>query len=100
VERDLCRHCRQQPVVGCKRKYCDVCSPLASLFWKRVHRRLWKAAGDQYWLTDWKHKTPDERRAYFRVYMRAYRQRQQNREAPAMGFAANGPHTHQRRDSR
>jgi len=43
--------------------------------WKRKHRRVWKSAGDKYWLSDWKHKTPEERKAYFRAYMREYRKK-------------------------
>jgi hypothetical protein len=75
MEQVTCRHCGQA-LAGRQRHYCTECGPLASRLWKRAHRRLWKAAGDRYWLTDWKHKTPDERRAYFRTYMRAYRRRQ------------------------
>jgi len=89
VERTACGHCGQQLLVGRQRKYCDLCSPLASLLWKRRHRRLWKAAGDPYWLTDWKHKTSDERRTYFRDYMRAYRRQQRN--PPAMSLMSDAP---------
>jgi hypothetical protein len=81
MEKGTCRHC-SEPLKTGQRKYCAHCAPLASRLWKRDHRRLWKAAGDPYWLTDWKHKTPDERRAYFRTYMRRYRRRQQAVLAP------------------
>ena len=75
VTRGLCHWCQTALIVGRKRKYCPEHSRQASLIWKRVHRRLWKAAGDPYWLADWKHKTVEERRAYFRTYMRAYRKK-------------------------
>jgi hypothetical protein len=75
MDRGLCIFCHLAPVTGRKRKYCDEHSNLASMIWKRQHRRTWKAAGDKYWLSDWKHQTPEERRAYFRTYMRKYRQR-------------------------
>lgn len=70
---EVCVYCQAEAIVGRKRKYCDVHSRQASVIWKRLHRRLWHAAGDKYWLSDWKHKTPAERRAYFRQYMRQYR---------------------------
>jgi len=71
----LCAHCRFKPVTPPKRKYCDDCSPLASTIWKRTHRRLWNAQGDSHWRANWKHKTDEERKAYFREYMRKYRQK-------------------------
>jgi len=73
MERGLCIFCHAAPVTGRKRKYCDQHSRLASTNWKRAHRRIWKAAGDKYWLADWKHKTAEERKEYFRAYMRRYR---------------------------
>jgi hypothetical protein len=75
MDRGLCIFCHLEPVTGRKRKYCDLHSKLASTLWKRQHRRLWKAAGEKYWDADWKGRTPDERRAYFRTYMRVYRER-------------------------
>jgi hypothetical protein len=69
----LCLYCHTRPIPPLKRKYCDVHSGEASAIWKREHRRQWKALGDRYWLADWKHKSDEERRAYFRAYMRAYR---------------------------
>jgi hypothetical protein len=75
MDRGLCIYCHVAPITGRKRKYCDEHSDLASTIWKRKHRRVWKAAGDKYWLSDWKHQTPEERRAYFREYMRRYRAR-------------------------
>ncbi len=83
MERDLCQHCHSAPVTGRKRKYCVQHSRSASAIWKRAHRRLWKAQGDKYWLADW--KSPEERRAYFRAYMRAYRHRKQGSTPPEEG---------------
>src|SRR2546427_13289880 len=80
--RGLCDWCQTAPIVGRKRKYCPEHSRQASLVWKRKHRKLWKAAGDKYWLADWKNKTPEERRAYFRTYKRAYRKKRRP-ERPA-----------------
>jgi hypothetical protein len=81
MERRLCSYCNTNPIVGRGRKYCPDHTRQASTIWKRKHRRLWKALGDKYWLADWKHKTPEERRAYFRNYMRAYRRRRAGRAA-------------------
>ena len=75
MDRGLCVFCQLAPVTGRKRKYCDQHSSLASTIWKRKHRSVWKALGDPYWIADWKNKTPEERRAYFREYMRKYRKR-------------------------
>lgn len=75
MDRGLCRHCHENPIVGRRRKYCPEHARTASILWKREHRRRWKAAGDKYWLDDWKHKTPEGRREYFRTYMREYRRR-------------------------
>jgi len=75
VDRGLCRYCHQNPIVGRRRKYCPEHARNASTIWKREHRRAWKADGDKYWLANWKHKTPEERREYFRLYMRRYRRR-------------------------
>jgi hypothetical protein len=75
MDRGLCNFCHLAPITGRKRKYCDLHSKLASTLWKRKHRRAWKDAGDKYWEADWKQKTADERRAYFRTYMREYRKR-------------------------
>jgi hypothetical protein len=73
VEQGPCHYCHQAPVSGRKRKYCDEHSREASAIWKREHRRLWKAQGDKYWVSEW--KSPEDRRAYFRTYMRGYRRR-------------------------
>ena len=80
-KRGKCTNCQTAPVTGRKRKYCDRHSSVASALWKRLHRRLWKAAGDKYWLSDWKNKSVEERRAYFRAYMQEYRRglRRRNR---------------------
>ncbi len=77
MSRGLCVACHN-PLKPGFQKYCEAHSKLASALWKQEHRRGWKAAGDPYWLSDWKNKTPEERRAYFRVYMRAYRRRKSN----------------------
>jgi len=74
VGRRLCVLCHQTLEFRF-RKYCKAHSSLASAIWKRVHRRLWKKAGDPYWLSDWKNRTIEERRTYFRNYMRRYRRR-------------------------
>ena len=74
-EKGLCHWCQAAPIVGRKRKYCLEHSRQASLLWKRKHRQLCKATCDKYWLADWANKTPEERRAYFRMYMRGYRQK-------------------------
>src|SRR3546814_9845468 len=73
MDRGFCVFCHLRPIEGRKRKYCIDHARQASLLLKRYHRRLWKALGDKYWLADWKHKTPEERRTYFREYMRRYR---------------------------
>ena len=72
MDRGLCRYCHQNPIVGRRRKYCPEHARNASTILKRQYRRDWKAQGDKYWLTDW--KSDEERRAYFRTYMRRYRQ--------------------------
>jgi hypothetical protein len=81
MERPLCAYCHTRPLMGRGRKYCPEDGPKASVIWKREHRRAWKASGDKYWLADWKHKTSEERRAYFRDYMRKYRRRRAGRAA-------------------
>ena len=62
MDRGLCIYCQLRAVARTKRKYCEEHSRQASALWKRHHRRLWKAAGDKYWLADWKHKTRSEER--------------------------------------
>jgi hypothetical protein len=81
MSRGLCFYCHTRPILPPKRKYCDAHSRVASVVWKREHRRQWKALGDRYWLADWKHKTDEERRAYFRAYMRAYRLKRRRQRA-------------------
>ena len=71
----FCFSCHIKPILGRKRKYCEEHSRLASVLWKREHRRRWKAMGEKYWLTEWKNKAPEERKTYFREYMRQYRRR-------------------------
>src|SRR5580704_7353792 len=75
MHRVLCLYCHRRPIRGHKRKYCDKHSAQASMLWKREHRRQWAMAGDKYWLADWKNKTEQQRRHYFRKYMRMYRRR-------------------------
>ena len=77
MRRHRCLYCHRRVIHGRKRKYCDLHSKQASKLWKRKHRRLWAASGDKYWLADWKNRTSEERRRYFRIYMQAYR-RQKN----------------------
>ncbi len=88
MEHQPCHHCHTAPVTGRKRKYCDKHSREASAIWKRAHRRLWKAQGDKYWLSEW--KSDEERRAYFRTYMREYRRRRRtlNTNSPEGGAPA------------
>lgn len=81
MDRGLCRYCNQNPILGRRRKYCPDHARNASAIWKREFRRQEKAKGEKYWLADWKHATPDERRAYFRNYMRAYRRCRRARSA-------------------
>jgi hypothetical protein len=83
MDRGLCIFCRLSPITGRNRKYCDEHSRLASTIWKRQSRRIWKDAGDQYWLSDWKHKSSEERKAYFRTYMRQYRKRSTANSSPS-----------------
>ncbi|MDA2937073.1 hypothetical protein MYX75_02265 [Acidobacteria bacterium AH-259-A15] len=75
MNRVVCIHCHVRPIGEGKRKYCEEHSRQASAIWKREHRRLWRSMGDKYWLSDWKNKTSEERKAYFRAYMREYRKR-------------------------
>jgi hypothetical protein len=78
MERGLCAYCHIRPVRFPRRKYCDEHAKISSLLWKRRHRQQWKASGDPYWTESWKNKTDDERRAYFRDYMRRYRLRRRS----------------------
>jgi hypothetical protein len=64
VEQGPCQHCRTAPVTGRKRKYCDEHSRQASAIWKRRNPEL---------RGSW--KNPEDRKAYFRTYMREYRRR-------------------------
>ncbi|MGH8010628.1 MAG: hypothetical protein ACREQ3_26850, partial [Candidatus Binatia bacterium] len=80
--KDTCRLCRQL-LPPRHRKYCESCSPRASLLWKQQERRA--SRGSPYWLDHWLKATGDlstARRAYnayMRDYMRAYRVRQRAR---------------------
>jgi hypothetical protein len=78
MDRGLCHSCHVKPILGRKRKYCEEHSRLASVLWKRERRRLWKEKGQKYWQDAWENKTPEERKAYFRQYMRQYRRRKAN----------------------
>lgn len=71
----LCSNCRIRIVSPTRKKYCVPCGANASAIWKRRQRRIWNQLGQPYWLDNWKHKTDEERRAYYRNYMRAYRQK-------------------------
>jgi hypothetical protein len=79
MKRGQCCYCHIPLSTARYRWYWDGHSPLASTIWKRIHRRFWRAAGDNYWLSDWKNKTPEERRAYFSAYMREYRRGERRR---------------------
>ena len=71
----VCSACRVRPIAPNRRRYCTLCGRRASALWKRRQRCAWKESGQKYWLDNWKHKTPEERKAYYRAYMRAYRRR-------------------------
>jgi hypothetical protein len=74
MNKGMCVFCHARPITGRKRKYCDEHSSLASVLWKRNERRTFPASqGD--WLINWKNKSPEERKAYFRAYMREYRRK-------------------------
>lgn len=73
----LCERCKCRQVPHHRRKYCDKCGTLASTLWKREKRKEWKNAGQRYWLDAWKHVSAEEKRRYFREYMRRYRRRRQ-----------------------
>lgn len=75
MDRGMCSHCGCRPITPPLRKFCALHSRMASTLWKRASRRRWRAAGDPYWQSDWVHKTVEERRKYFREYMRGYRRR-------------------------
>ena len=83
MDRHLCIYCETAPVAPGKRKYCDAHSRQASAIWKRAHRRLRKIQGEKYWLAHW--KSPEDRRAYFRTYMRDYRTRKRTTTPPKEG---------------
>lgn len=71
----VCSACRARPVPPDRRKYCNECGARASALWKRHQRRAWRESGQKYWLDNWKHKPTEERRAYYRRYMRLYREK-------------------------
>jgi hypothetical protein len=81
MDRGPCTYCNAAPITGRRRKYCDPHSRQASAIWKREHRRRWKAEGRRYWRED--ARSDEERRGYFRTYMRAWRQRR--RTNPSLG---------------
>ncbi len=72
----VCSACQENPVAPGRRKYCTECGAHASVLWKRRQRRAWKRLGQKYWRDNWKHTSDEERCAYFRQYMRAYRRKQ------------------------
>jgi hypothetical protein len=56
------------------RRYCEHCSPRASLLWKRAKRREWR--GTPYYLNPWLNKVDEDEnkaRRLRREYMRGYR---------------------------
>src|SRR5260370_6123544 len=91
MDRGVCVYCQQQ-IPPRNRKYCAAHSKVASALWKREHRRLWKAAGDNYWESNWKHRTPEERRTYAREYMRQYRRRLTASSAAALNTGGRDCH--------
>jgi hypothetical protein len=79
MERGFCFSCHLKPISRRNRKYCALHSSQASILWKRRQRQLWKQSGQTYWLDNWKHKSDEERRTYYRNYMRAYRRKAKSR---------------------
>lgn len=77
----MCSACQAKPVAPNRTKYCSDCAASASVLWKRRQRRAWKQSGQKYWRDNWKHKSDQERRAYYRAYMRTYRARKQRENA-------------------
>jgi len=67
----VCLACQSRPVACNRRKYCAECGAHASAVWKRSQRSAWKHSGQKYWLDNW--HSDEERRRYFREYMRQYR---------------------------
>lgn len=76
----FCTICNLQ-LAGRLRKYCRDHSRQASTLLKRQYRRDEKAKSVRYWLEEWAKKTEEERKVYFRNYMRAYRRRKRGRSA-------------------
>jgi hypothetical protein len=75
-----CFACQSEEIPPGHRRYCAACSPKATARWKAAHRRLWaeqwRAEGRSSpppWLDGW--PSLEARRAYYRAYMRAWRQR-------------------------
>jgi hypothetical protein len=69
----LCKICQKHEVSGRRRKYCGPeCAREAKNQWKRDLRKKSKELGTKLENT-W--RTPDERRAYYKTYMRRYRKR-------------------------
>ena len=73
----LCRHCHERRIPAGNKKYCEVCSPLASTLWKRNLRRECREQGAAYW-RDW--ASPERRREYQRNYMKKWRERRRARQ--------------------
>jgi hypothetical protein len=88
----FCAICGIHPVPPKSRSYCAACRDGASARWKRRQRQVWKQSGQKYWRDNWKHKSDQERRAYYRAYMRAYRRRRrQERAAGESSLAGKQP---------
>jgi hypothetical protein len=85
----VCSNCKEREIPKGRRKYCDPCGSQASLIWKRAQRQNWRKSGQVYWRDNWKHATEAEKRAYFRIYMKAYRFRK--RETTKRGSANLAP---------
>ncbi len=68
-----CEHCGNA-LPKRHRRYCEHCSPLASLLWKREKRREWR--GTRYYLDPWLKKSggnENDARHLRSEYMRDYR---------------------------
>src|SRR5262245_6963241 len=87
----LCHSCEVRRISPRRRKFCDRCGMLASLVWKREKRREWRGLGQKYWLDAWKHVSDEERKAYFRTYMREYRQNKRRQLQVSHQKIANRP---------
>jgi hypothetical protein len=84
----LCAACQLRPIPRGNRRYCESCSPHASVTWKARHRRQWAAdwrakgrRGEPPWLDGW--PSLEARRAYYRTYMAEWRRQRRDRRESA-----------------